>query len=318
MTDTPTRHPASRQDRVRVSPTPRILTMLSEVARYGVLTTEQVARLDGGSRQKVTRFLQALVEDAKLLRRVDRTPQAFLSTFFDARPRVFAITPKGLRFLADAGIVINVAPKRANVLLAHEIETANFCFQMRSGVAARSDLRLINEPELRDLMPLETRQLQKPMHLQSVAHPRDFPHLGDLLKEPLSLTTEPDRLLVIARLDNSGWSFAAEVDRANENLSARTLRGKATWARKVIGYYTAVQQHAHLTQWGEFCRSFRVITITTSDARIKNMIEIQQHTTRGPAGLFLYSTPQRLAEHGPLGPAWISAKRNDISLFDRE
>src|SRR5262245_56456230 len=44
-----------------ISFTPRILAILAAVARYGLLTSDQIARLDGGSRQNVTRFLQELV-----------------------------------------------------------------------------------------------------------------------------------------------------------------------------------------------------------------------------------------------------------------
>jgi hypothetical protein len=47
------------------------------------------------------------------------------------------------------------------------------------------------------------------------------------------------------------------------------------------------------------------------------MIGVQDYIG-APAGLILYSTPDRLAHHGALGPAWISAKRTDLSLLDRE
>jgi hypothetical protein len=76
--------------------------MMAAVARYGLLSSEQIARMDGGSRQKCTRFLQQLVE-LKLLRLVQSTPTSLRKSFFDVRPHVFAITQSGLDLLAEAG-----------------------------------------------------------------------------------------------------------------------------------------------------------------------------------------------------------------------
>lgn len=292
----------------------RNLAIISEVARHGLLTSEQIGRIDGGSKQVCTRILQHLVED-KLLRRLDRAPQPFIGSFFDARPRVYAVTAKGLRALDAAGMSLNVAPKRNAVLLAHEIELANFCLSMRGAVAA-AGFGLIDEPELKDMMPLSTLQLDKPLRLHATAHPHNFPHLDDVLKETIEIVTEPDRLLVITRPDGSGWSLAAEIDLGNEDLTAKILRGKATWARKVIGYHSAWLHGTHIAQWGEWCRSFRVLTVTTSEKRMQNMIDIQQHITRGVAGLFAYSTPERIAAHGVIGPAWANAKRENFSLIE--
>jgi len=69
----------------------------------------------------------------------------------------------------------------------------------------------------------------------------------------------------------------------------------------------------HTEQWG--FSSFRILTVTTSTARIANMIAAQREATNAPPGLFLYSTPQLLAQHGALGPAWITSNRENIALF---
>lgn len=254
MRSTTERPPAPPREAHPGSPA-RILTIISEIGRYGLLTSEQIARLDGGSKQVVTRILQHLVE-AKLLRRLDRAPRQFIGSFFDARPRVFAVTAKGLRVLEAAGMPLNVTPKRNAVLLAHEIELAEFCLMLRGAVAAKG-LSLIDEPELKSMMPGKTLQLDKPLRLQAIAHPHNFPHLKDLLTEPVDLTTEPDRLAVIMRPDRHGWALAIEMDMGSENVSAQILRGKATWARKAIAYHSAWLHGTHLSQWGEWLVSMR-------------------------------------------------------------
>jgi hypothetical protein len=66
--------------------------------------------------------------------------------------------------------------------------------------------------------------------------------------------------------------------------------------------------------WG--FKSFRILTVTTSDTRIDNMIATQREVAAScPPGLFLYSTPERLARHGALGSAWVTSKCDNVSLL---
>jgi hypothetical protein len=303
MTLTTDRSPSLRDSNFRISA--RVLAILSACARYGVLTSDQIGRLDGGSRQKVTRILQRCVEH-KLLRRADTAPDALLTSFFDARPRCYCITQRGLRALEAAGMPLHVTPKRSNVLLAHEVAVAEFLFSTCAAVAADGNLRLIDQPELVGAMPPATRAMHKPLRLQAKADPRDFPDLRHVLAEPTPIGVEPDRLFALAREDNTGWAFALELDRGTEDLSARRIKGRATWLRKVLGYTSAWRAGLHTAQWGEMCKALRVATVTTSDARIAHMIAIQEELA--PAGLFLFATPGRIREHSALGPAWINGK----------
>ncbi|MGE3702630.1 MAG: replication-relaxation family protein [Hyphomicrobiaceae bacterium] len=314
MTLSPTNQtPTTRKPAFSI--TPRILGMLEAVARYGLLTSEQIARLDGGSRQKVTRFLQSLVQ-LGLLRLVDAAPEEFVGSFFDARPRVFAITTKGLEVLGAAGIRLNVKPKRSNTLLAHDIACAETMFKIVSAVAAHGGVRLFDQPELMAMMPVKTRRLSKPLRLRPTAQPRDYPHLGEILRKPAIIATDPDRLFALVLPDNTGWSFALELDRGNEDITAQRIKGRATFFRKVLGYNSARLSGLVAKQWGDMCTSMRVVVVTISESHIASMIQTQRHVG-APAGLILYSTPERLGRIGPLGPAWITGKRDGVSLLDR-
>ena len=87
--------------------------------------------------------------------------------------------------------------------------------------------------------------------------------------------------------------------------------------RKCVGYHSAWLQGAHVAQWGDWSKSFRVATITTSETCIKNMITMQEHVTRGVSGHFAYTTPERLRQFGAIGPAWVNAKNPDgFSLIE--
>lgn len=295
--------------------TPRVCSWLANVGRFGILSSEQIARRDGGSRQKVVRGLQACVEHG-LLKRVGVTDPS-LTPFFDARPRAYALTAKGARCLAEAGIALNAPPNRAEVLIQHGIDTAEAMFAFDAAVAAHGNLRLIDHHDLVPHMPAATRQFPKPFHLRVLVQPNDFPHLRRVLKHPTDLGVEPDRLFVLAQSDGSGWSYALELDRGTEDISARRLKGKATYFRKLLTYYAAWAVQKHTQQWGDFCKSFRVLSVTTSDTRITNMINAQVEIG-APAGLFLFTTLQRLNQQGALAPIWRSAASDNISLLDRK
>jgi hypothetical protein len=118
-------------------------------------------------------------------------------------------------------------------------------------------------------------------------------------------------------MDRRVAAFALELDTGHENLHARRLVGKATWLRKCVSYASASLQGAPVAQLGPWAASFRCAVVTTSETRINHMIEIQQHVTRGAAGLFAYTTPERLEKIGALGPAWINGKHpNGFQLIE--
>jgi hypothetical protein len=288
--------------------------MLFGVGRFGNLTADQIARRDGGSRQKCTRLLQRCVEHG-LLKLVGVTDPS-LTSFFDARPRAFAITAKGARCLAEHRMPLNAPPNRAEVLIQHSIDCAEAMFAFDAAVAAYGGLRLIDHHDLVPHMPAATRRLAKPFLLHASVQPTDFPHLGRLLKRPTDLFVECDRLFVLAQQNGSGWSYALELDRGTEDIAARRLRGKATYFRKLLAYTACWSASTHIQQWGEFCKAFRVLTVTTSETRIRNMIDAQTEIG-APGGLFLFSTLDRIKANGALGPVWTSATRDSISILDR-
>jgi hypothetical protein len=300
--------------------TPRIVAILAALDRFGILTSQQIARLDGGSHQKVLRILKRCF-DAGLVDHAGSSAPP-LTPFFDARPLCYALSRKGARVLADAGVPVNVSLDRTTknkraVLLQHTVDVAEtMLFGFHAACAIDGAIRLIDQHDL--ALPSATAALRKPFYLRTDVHPADFPHLGKLLKEPIELGAEPDRLFNLAKSDNTGWGFALELDRGTMDVSARSLR-KATFFRKQLAYYAAWIAGRHTEQWGPAFKAFRVLTVTTSDARIQHMIEQQRAITQGAnSGLFLYSTPDRISASGAFGAVWTSSTGDRISLLNRE
>jgi hypothetical protein len=114
----------------------------------------------------------------------------------------------------------------------------------------------------------------------------------------------PDRLFSVAYPDNLRHNFALELDRATADLRSKTLVGKSSFRRKLIGYFHAWRAHRHTETWG--FQSFRVLTITPSAWRLENMLALLRDVTDGAAsGLFLFTTSERFASEGTLR-AWLN------------
>ena len=301
--------------------TPRVLAILDALRRYGLLTSQQLARLDGGSHQKVLRILQ-LCFDHKLVDRPGATQFSPLSPFFDHRPLVYALSRKGALALASAGVDVNTRLDRTTrnrraVLIEHSIAVAEVLFGIQSACATHGAVHLADQHALVTSMPTTTQEMRKPLRVKTSVHPADFPHLRRLLKEQVEIGVEPDRLFALALPDKTGWTFGLELDRATERVIPKRLTGTSI-LKKQLGYTAAWQSGKFVELWGSSFKAFRCLFITTAgEARIRTMIDAQNQVG-SPTGLFLYTTTSRLADKGALAPIWISSKRDGVALLDRE
>lgn len=291
--------------------TDRDTEILRAVARWRFLTSEQIVRylvmLDGAaSHQHVLRRLNALFAYGYLDRPVQQSVQ--LTAAF---PLVYALGRRGAKLLAELGEATNADvqwtlknARATAVFIMHTLETAEA--MLRFEVAARErGLRLIDHDALRPLLPAETQALDDPFRLRVTTR---------IEGRPVTLNAVPDRLCSLVLPDNRRTNLAIEIDRSTMVLAARKLTGKSSFARKVHSYHAAWLQRRHREQWG--FASFRVLTIAPSETRIRGMLTVQRRITQDRLGaLFLYSTPQRLQTHGPLGPAWLSAEGDDQCLI---
>ena len=88
----------------------------------------------------------------------------------------------------------------------------------------------------------------------------------------------------------------------------------ALFATIVLPAPLAWRERRHTEAWG--FQSFRVLTITPSEKRIDNMIAAQRAITNtAAAGLFLYTTPDRLAASGAFGDAWVNGAGEPVRLL---
>ena len=308
--------PLKRLSRPEMPPsfrlTDRDLSILLFVATVRCATSDQIARRVGGSSRGVRSRLKFLFRAGYLDRPVHQ--HAYLAAFFDEgnRPLVYALGRKGARLLAEHGAPVDhrldwtTKNKRATApFLAHTVEVAEAMLAFRLSTAESADPQLIDHVELLPLMPEETRGKRDPFKL-----PVDIKHNH----KPITIAVVPDRLFSLAFPDGTRLNFALELDRGTMDINAKRLVGKSSFRKKLLGYYNAWLQKKHTDVWG--FKSFRVLTITPSDKRLANMLKAQRDVTHDSAsGLFLYTTPERLAAHGPFAPAWVSTRADGISLL---
>jgi hypothetical protein len=196
--------------------------------------------------------------------------------------------------------------KRATApFLAHTVEVAEAMLAFRFPTAETGGPQLIDHVELLPLMPEETRGKRDPFKLSvEITHNH----------KSITIAVVPDRLFSLAFPDGTRMNFALEIDRGTMDINAKRLVGKSSFRKKLLGYYNAWRQNKHTDVWA--FKSFRVLTVTPSEKRLANMLKAQRDVTNDSvSGFFLYTTPERLAAHGPFAPVWVSGRADHVSLL---
>ena len=291
------------------------------VARYRFLSSVQINRLIDGSAQKILRRLQLLFQHRFLDRPVAQVAQLAHIGEFENKPIIYGLGKEGLTFLAETGL--NVAERLewttkssrvAAHFLAHTIETADVMIGFELACRDSGTIRLLDHYELLPYFPKETRDDDVPFRARATvtlkpATPRNK-------ADTIEIGVVPDRLLTLVLPDRSRANFALELDRGTMDIKSKQLRGKSSFRRKLLGYWHLWEEDIHTARWG--FKAFRVLTVTTSEKRIENMIAAQKEIV-GDHGskVFLFTTPERLAQENMLtDPVWISGKGQPTALFE--
>jgi Replication-relaxation len=295
--------------------TARDTAILEFLARVGSADLHQITRHVGGSMRGVRHRAKLMFRKGLIAR--PQNQYATLAAFSDEgnHALVYGLTRQGARLLTELGKPVNTKldyTGRNSVLmpltLAHSIAVTEA--MLAFDIASREKgLHLIDQHELP--LPLSSRaRYGNPFACKVTVQ-------LDELKKPIEITNVPDRVFSQLFPDDSRSNYFLERDRGTMDIWAKRLIGKSSFRKKHIGYFHFWKQGLH-TQRFAFTR-FRVLTITTSEQRIRNMIATQREVTNDTAaGLFLYTTPERITKQGALGPAWISAERDNISLLERK
>jgi protein involved in plasmid replication-relaxation len=254
-TDTTNRLPRYRRASTEVAcvVTTRDLALLRLVESFRLLTSEHLRLLAPGSPQGILRRLQILFHAGYL----DRLRPRFLQGGGSSK-MVYAITNRGMQTLQKEGLIQNPSKTDRNaqnrelgdIHIAHTL--------LVSHIRAMLIAACKRNPGLELLFWREGRKLQDTIEVQ----------LPDTYAE---IPVAPDGFFALR--DAKGRSnFLVEADRGTMTLRRFALKLKAYAAFSVTG--------KHKENFG--INKFRVLTVTSSKARCKNLIQAALARGRRP------------------------------------
>lgn len=289
--------------------TQRDLGLLANLARLRLASGEQLAALDGGSQQNVSRSLLALWEHEYVERLLGQVEQRVL--YKGSFPLIYGLTRPGAWLLRKHGYDVpgrllyqTDKQRRAGWrFIEHRVDITEFMVRLELACRGRSDIALIDRKEIFDRAP----KTQRDRRVRLVVKVRiDGAHQ--------LLSVDPDELFGLRNVETGKENyFMLERDRGEMPVHRRKSKDQTYYAKKMLAYHEANRVGEHVQELG--LRSFRVLTVTTSLTRIEQMVEAQKEMTDGRgSNLFLFVDDAGLLGSNPLDTVWTTGKGKRVQL----
>jgi hypothetical protein len=124
----------------------------------------------------------------------------------------------------------------------------------------------------------------------------------------------PDGIFGLSFPDGTATYFLLEFDRGTIPISRRSGDHRSI-QRKLKTYYDGWRAQRHVEQFG--LKQMRVLTVTSSTARVQNMIATVRTITEGRgSNFFLFTDRGTLTASDALGVEWLSGKGESVRLTD--
>jgi len=210
----------------------RNLSLLAHIARYRLISSDDLARLDGGSVQNAKRELRNLWEHGYVVR-----PAAQLRTvaITGPQPMVYGLSNRGARLLRehahliDLGIDWSENVRRAGIAyIDHSVARSRFMSAVEVAARGRPDISVMEAPAIIARAPERTQRAKHPLKWTAVIpddHGRD-----------LSASVISDDLFALVFGDGRASHFLVEIDRgqmpygATGRVPRKLLKGSGVCA----------------------------------------------------------------------------------------
>jgi hypothetical protein len=284
----------------------RKLDMLEQLKKYDLLTTQQVALLDGGSEQMVSRILHRLLLSGHIIR-----PYGQRQSFYDKQePWIYGLANPGADKLAE---------KRG-------IPRGKLDWTKKNRVAKGNYKHKVLLNELRVRFEVDTRDRPEISYVEGAALMPQFATPTKTLRVPVmdgdkayEDGVSPDEFgrLIFHRepKPHNFATFFIEADRATEtNDTDRPI--EVYLYRTMLAYYFTYMLGIHTELFG--FKEFRVPILTTSPKRVENLIEVNKRFNNGEGSeLFLFTDRASLrASPHVLEHQWINGRGEKVTLLD--
>lgn len=290
------------------SPAPIRLTerdreIILQVHKHRFLRSTHILALMSGSAQQVLRRLQVLFHHGYL----DRPTTQIVYYERGSRPMVYGLGGKGVALLKRENAMPSHQEEWSDrnrsttrLFLEHALLISDVMVSLEIGCRKSGHLRLLTGREV----PLpEKIQSKQPFKWHVV------------LKGNARLGVIPDRAFVVESHEDSGRRdrvlYFLEADCGTMPATRGTL-AQSSFHRKLLAYETTWAQQVHRRRFGY--DRFRVVTITTSPARVKTLVETCQRLERG-RGLFLFADHASLRQHDIFSLPFQTAHSSSTELL---
>jgi hypothetical protein len=289
--------------------TSRDLGLLANLARLRLASGEQLAALDGGSGQNVSRSLLALWEHDYVERLLGQmqTRLVYKGSF----PIIYGLTRPGAWLLRQHGYDVRKRllyetdkQRRAGWrFIEHRVDITDFMVKLEMACRVRTDLHLIERKDIVDNAP----KTHRDRRVRLTAKVR-------IDGTRTELSADPDELFGL-RSSNDESYFMFELDRGEMPVVRHKSKEQTYFAKKMQIYYEANRVGEHVRELG--IPSFRLATVTTTPDRVAQMIESQKEMTNGRgSNLFLFADQESLAQSNPLDMLWTTGKGRQVRITD--
>jgi Replication-relaxation len=289
--------------------TSRDLNILVNLARLRLASGEQLAALDGGSHQNVTRSLLALWENEYVERLLGQVERRVL--YKGSFPLIYGLTRPGAWLLRKHGhdvrrrlLYETDKQRRAGWrFIEHRVDISEFMVRMELACRDRSELELVERREIVDKAPKTARD----QRVRLTAKVRiDGTHQ--------LLSVDPDEFFGLRNVSNGQVTyFMFERDRGEMPIHRRKDKDQTFFAKKMMTYLEANRVGEHVSELG--IPNFRVLTVTATPERVQQMIEAQREISGGRgSNIFVFIDDASLLASNPLDALWLTGKGKQVRL----
>jgi hypothetical protein len=289
----------------------RHIELLTNVGRFRLATADQLAALDGGSEQNVSRELLALWENEY----VERVPGQAVNRhlYAGSQSTVYALTRKGAALLRRNGVdvrrrmldTIDKTNRAGWRFIEHKVDTTAFMVALELATASRPELTLLPRALLLEDAP----KARRDRRVRLTAKVRI-----DGIQRAYSV--DPDEFFGLRfRKTEEESYFMFECDRGEMPVERYSSKQQTYFAKKMQIYLAANREGIHTRELG--IPNFRVLTQTTTARRVDEMIAALERITEGRgSNMFLFVDQPHLAAGNPLEVSWMTGKRDRVRLTD--
>jgi Replication-relaxation len=291
--------------------TERDLGLLRNLSRLRLASAWQLAALDGGSEQNVSRSLLALWEHAYVERGLGQVESRLL--YKGSFPTIYGLTRKGAWLLRKHGyevrrrLLYEIDKQSAAGwrFIEHRVEITAFLVSLLLAARGRTDIAVLDRKEILENAPKTRRD-------RRVRLPAKVWIDGALAQH----SVDPDELFGLRSSETAEEHyFMVERDRGEMPVHRRKSKGQTYYAKKMLIYYEAFKAGEHRRELG--IDNFRVATVTTTPERVAQMIDAQKEITNGRgSNMFLFVDEASLAASNPLDVLWMTGKGSTARIAD--